>query len=56
MNKDALVSNEIASKFAKEKATPYTRWVEAEGLDILNGLYVPDLNTVELKPRPLCNA
>jgi len=50
MTKDAIVSNEIASKFAKEKATPYTRWVASEGLDIINGLYVPDLNTVELKP------
>ena len=50
MTKDALVSNEIASKFAKEKATPYTRWVKAEGLDIIDGLYVPDLNTVELRP------
>jgi len=55
MNKDALVSNEIASKFAKEKETPYTRWVKTEGLDIINGLYVPDLNTVELKPWPRRN-
>ncbi len=50
MNKDAIVSDEIAKKFAKEKETPYTRWVENEGLDIIDGIYVPDLNTLELKP------
>ena len=50
MNKDALVSREIASKFAKEKETPYTRWVRQEGLDLIDGLYIPNLNTVPLKP------
>ena len=50
MNKDAIVSDEIAKKFAKEKETPYTRWIEKEGLDIIDGIYVPDLNTLELKP------
>ena len=35
MAKDALVSEELAKKFATEKETPYTRWVEAEGLDII---------------------
>ncbi len=50
MNKDAIVSDEIAKKFAKEKETPYTRWVEKEGLDIIDGIYVPDLNKLELKP------
>ena len=50
MNKDAIVSDEIAKKFATEKETPYTRWIEKEGLDIIDGLYVPDLNTLELKP------
>lgn len=50
MNKDAIVSQEIANKFAKEKETPYTRWVKAEGLDIIDGTYVPDLNDVDLKP------
>jgi oxalate decarboxylase/phosphoglucose isomerase-like protein (cupin superfamily) len=50
MSKDALVSNEVAGKFAKEKETPYTRWIEREGLDIIDGLYVPNLNTIELKP------
>lgn len=50
MNKDALVSDEIVKKFAKEVETPYTRWVKAEGLDIIDGIYVPNLNAVELKP------
>lgn len=50
MTKDALVSEEIARKFAKEKETPYTLWVKAEGLDIIDGIYVPDLRAIELKP------
>jgi oxalate decarboxylase/phosphoglucose isomerase-like protein (cupin superfamily) len=52
MAKDAIVSNELASKFATEKDTPYTRWVRDEGLDIISGHYVPNLRTVELKPWP----
>ncbi|MEX0603510.1 MAG: ethanolamine ammonia lyase-activating protein [Marinobacter sp.] len=48
--KDAIVSDEIAKKFATEKETPYTRWVADQGLEIIDGVYVPDLNTVELKP------
>ena len=52
MAKDALVSDEIAKKFAAEKDSPYTRWVRAEGLDIINSFYVPNLHTVELKPWP----
>ena len=54
MNKDssrnALVSDTIAKKFETEKATPYTRWIAAEGLDIIDAMYVPNLHTVELKP------
>lgn len=50
MNKDAIVSEEIAKKFATEVETPYTRWVKKEGLDIIDGIYVPDLRAVELKP------
>ena len=50
MAKDAVVSEELARKFATEKETPYTRWVKAEGLDIIGSFYVPDLHTVELKP------
>jgi len=52
MAKDAIVSDELAKKFATEKDTPYTRWVAAEGLDIISAHYVPDLHTVELKPWP----
>ncbi len=44
------VSDELAKKFASEKETPYERWVQAEGLDIIGAQYVPDLKTVELKP------
>ena len=50
MKKNALVSDELASKFATEKESPYTRWVAAEGLDIISAHYVPSLNTVDLKP------
>jgi oxalate decarboxylase/phosphoglucose isomerase-like protein (cupin superfamily) len=52
MARDAIVSDSLAKKFATEKESPYTRWVAAEGLDIISGLYVPNLNTVELKPWP----
>ena len=50
MSKSALVSDEFANKFATEKETPYTRWVKSEGLGIIPSFYVPNLNTVELKP------
>ena len=50
MIKDAVVSQELASKFAIEKDTPYQRWVSGEGLDIIGAHYVPNLHTVELKP------
>ena len=49
-SKNALVSDAIASKFASEKETPYTRWIASEGLDIVDAMYVPNLHTVELKP------
>jgi oxalate decarboxylase/phosphoglucose isomerase-like protein (cupin superfamily) len=52
MAKDAIVSDKLARKFAAEKESPYTRWVAAEGLDRISGFYVPNLNTVELKPWP----
>jgi oxalate decarboxylase/phosphoglucose isomerase-like protein (cupin superfamily) len=52
MAKDALASDDLAKKFATEKDTPYRRWVIGEGLDIIGAHYVPDLNTVELKPWP----
>ena len=50
MAKDAMVSTELASKFATEKETPYTRWVAAEGLDIISAHYIPSLLTCDLKP------
>lgn len=50
MTKNAMVSDELAKKFATEKESPYTRWVAAEGLDIISAHYVPSLNTVDLKP------
>jgi oxalate decarboxylase/phosphoglucose isomerase-like protein (cupin superfamily) len=45
-----LVSDEMASKFAAEKETPYERWVRSEGLDIIPAQYVRNLRTVDLKP------
>jgi oxalate decarboxylase/phosphoglucose isomerase-like protein (cupin superfamily) len=50
MRKDAIVSEDMAKKFATEKDTPYTRWVRAEGLDIIGAMHVPNLYTTELKP------
>ena len=50
MAKTAIVSEELAKKFATEKDTPYTRFVRSEGLDIIGAHYVPNLHTVELKP------
>ena len=50
MAKDAIVSDDLAKKFASEKDTPYLRWVRNEGLDIISAHYVQNLRTVELKP------
>jgi oxalate decarboxylase/phosphoglucose isomerase-like protein (cupin superfamily) len=50
MAKDAIVSDELANKFATEKETPYTRWVANEGLDIIPALYVRNLRKVALRP------
>ena len=50
MAKNAVVSEDLANKFKTEKETPYTRWVKAEGLDIIPSIYVQNLRTVELKP------
>ena len=52
MPANATVSDELASKFATEKETPYTRWVRGEGLDIVSAHYVANLHTVELKNWP----
>jgi oxalate decarboxylase/phosphoglucose isomerase-like protein (cupin superfamily) len=48
--KNAIVSDELAKKFATEKETPYTRFIRGEGLDIIGAHYVPSLHTVELRP------
>jgi oxalate decarboxylase/phosphoglucose isomerase-like protein (cupin superfamily) len=48
--RNAVVSDELAHKFATEKETPYLRWVRGEGLDIIDAHYIPCLRTVELKP------
>ena len=46
----AIVPDAIAKKFETEKATPYSRWVAEEGLDIIDAMYVQNLHTVDLKP------
>lgn len=47
---EPVLDEGFAKKFATEKDTPYTRWVAAEGLDIISGHYVRDLRGLELKP------
>ena len=44
------MSDQLAAKFKTEKETPYTRLLAAEGLDLINGNYVPSLHEVDLKP------
>jgi oxalate decarboxylase/phosphoglucose isomerase-like protein (cupin superfamily) len=46
---EPVLDEGFAKKFATEKETPYTRWVTAEGLDIIGGHYVRDLRSLELK-------
>ena len=50
MAKNAIVSDDLAQKFATEKDTPYLRWVRDEGLDLISAHYIRNLRTVELKP------
>jgi oxalate decarboxylase/phosphoglucose isomerase-like protein (cupin superfamily) len=50
VSKDALVSDDLAAKFATEKDTPYLSWVRSEGLDVISAHYVRNLRHVELKP------
>ena len=50
MIKNAIVSDKLADKFRTEKETTYTRFIANEGLDIVDGLYVRNLNHVALKP------
>jgi len=47
---EPVLDEGFAKKFVTEKETPYTRWVAAEGLDIVAGHYVRDLRSLELKP------
>jgi oxalate decarboxylase/phosphoglucose isomerase-like protein (cupin superfamily) len=47
---EPVVDEGLARKFATEKDSPYTRWVAAEGLDVIGGHFVPDLRALELKP------
>jgi len=47
---EPVVSEGLASKFSAEKDTPYTRWVAAEGLEIVSGHYIRDLRSLELRP------
>ncbi|HEY0913007.1 MAG TPA: hypothetical protein VGD75_22525, partial [Bradyrhizobium sp.] len=50
VTKEAIVSEEMAKKFATEKESPYTNWVRSEGLEIISAHYIPNLHTVDLKP------
>ncbi len=50
MTASAIVSEELAAKFATEKDSPYERWVRGEGLDIIPAHYIPNLHHVDLKP------
>lgn len=50
MIKNAIVSDKLADKFRTEKETTYTRFIANEGLDIVDGLYVRNLNHVAVKP------
>ena len=42
--KTAIVSEDMAKKFASEKDTPYLKWVRNEGLDIISAHYVRNLS------------
>ena len=41
MTKNAIVSEEMANKFATEKESPYTNWVRREGLETERGGGLP---------------
>ena len=42
MAKNAVVSEDLANKFATEKDTAYLRWVRGEGLDIIGAHYMSE--------------
>ena len=50
MAKDAIVSDELANKFATEKETPYTRWVPRKASISFLRSTCEILHTVPLKP------
>jgi len=52
MAKNAVVSEELANKFKTEKETPYTRWVKAEGLDIIPSFYVQNASVTDATLAP----
>ena len=51
---DSRVNDDLASKFASEKDTPYLAWVRSQGLDIIPANYVPDLRSVEAAATLYC--
>ncbi|MBV8755560.1 MAG: hypothetical protein JO328_22110, partial [Hyphomicrobiales bacterium] len=52
MAQTPLATEDLAKKFSTEKITPYVRWVENEGLDIISAQYVENLRTVAVKDWP----
>src|SRR6202521_2806178 len=50
MTKNAIVSQEMANKFATEKESPYTNWVRSEGLEIISAHYIANLHALDLNP------
>ena len=46
MANDARVSENMAKKFAREKDSPYVRWVGAEGLDIIDEVGRPEIRLI----------
>ncbi len=49
-DRSAIVSEDLAAKFATEKESAYECWVRAEGLDIIPAHYIANLHHVDLKP------
>lgn len=43
MASGAIVSEDLAKKFATEKDSPYEKWVRGEGLDIVSAHYIANL-------------
>lgn len=45
-----IASDEMVEKFKAENPSAYREWISQEGLSIIDGHYVPDLKTLELRP------